>query len=160
MLECPEFCLWTSLHPSMVMLSHVRLFVTVRTVAHQALLCMEFPRQEYWSGRHFLLQGNLLSLETEPTSPVSPALQVDSLSAEPSGTSLTLLICWMVSSISQGLKIILSSPKHLPACLVLHSDEEHTSHNINIHLTTSTYISHGASDGLPPVSQWKLHSST
>ena len=31
-------------------LSHVRLFATPRTVAHQALLSMEFSRQEYWSG--------------------------------------------------------------------------------------------------------------
>ena len=29
------------------MLSHVQLFVTPRTVAHQSLLSMEFPRQEY-----------------------------------------------------------------------------------------------------------------
>ena len=32
-------------------LSHVRLFVTPRTVySQQASLCMEFSRQEYWSG--------------------------------------------------------------------------------------------------------------
>ena len=32
-------------------------FVTLWTVAHQALLSMRFPREEYWSGFHFLLQG-------------------------------------------------------------------------------------------------------
>ena len=37
-------------------LSHVRLFVTPWTVAHQAPLFMGFSRQEYWSGCHFLLQ--------------------------------------------------------------------------------------------------------
>ena len=31
-------------------LSHVRLFVTPWIVTHQALLSMEFSRQEYWSG--------------------------------------------------------------------------------------------------------------
>ena len=31
-------------------LSHVQLFVTPRTVAHQASLSMEFSRQEYWDG--------------------------------------------------------------------------------------------------------------
>ena len=36
--------------------SHVQFFVTQKTVAHQAL-SMEFFRQEYWSGCHFLLQG-------------------------------------------------------------------------------------------------------
>ena len=30
--------------------SHVRLFTTLRTVAHQAPLSMGFSRQEYWSG--------------------------------------------------------------------------------------------------------------
>ena len=30
-------------------------------VAHQTPLSMQFCRQEYWSGLHFLLQGNLLS---------------------------------------------------------------------------------------------------
>ena len=31
-------------------LSHVRLFATPWTAAHQALLCMGFSRQEYWRG--------------------------------------------------------------------------------------------------------------
>ena len=35
------------------MLSHVRLFATPGTVAHQAPLSMGFPRQEYWSGLPF-----------------------------------------------------------------------------------------------------------
>ena len=40
------------------MLSRVRLFVILWTVAHQALLSMGFSRQEYWSvGSHILLQG-------------------------------------------------------------------------------------------------------
>ena len=35
---------------SCLLLSHVRLFATPWTVAHQAPLSMEFSRQEYWSG--------------------------------------------------------------------------------------------------------------
>ena len=38
-------------------LSRVRLFATPWTVAYQAPLSMGFPRQEYWSGCHFLLQS-------------------------------------------------------------------------------------------------------
>ena len=39
-------------------LSRVRFFVTLWTVAYQAPPpSMEFSRQEYWSGLHFLLQG-------------------------------------------------------------------------------------------------------
>ena len=38
-------------------LSRVRLFVTPETVAYKFPPPMEFSRQEYWSGFHFLLQG-------------------------------------------------------------------------------------------------------
>ena len=41
------------------LLSHVQLFVTSWTVARQAPLSMEFPRQEYWSGLPFLSPGDL-----------------------------------------------------------------------------------------------------
>ena len=40
-------------------LSHVQLFVTPWTVAHQAPLSMGFPRQEYWSGLPFAAPGDL-----------------------------------------------------------------------------------------------------
>ena len=43
-------------------LSHVRLFVTPRTVACQALLSMELFRQEYGMGCHFLFPGLSSSL--------------------------------------------------------------------------------------------------
>ena len=42
-------------------LSHVRPFVTPWTVAHQALLSVEFSRQEYWSGLPFPSPGDLLN---------------------------------------------------------------------------------------------------
>ena len=60
-------------------LSHVRLFVTPWTVAHQAPPSMGFSRQEYWRGCHFLLQGNLPDPGIEPR---SPALQADALTSE------------------------------------------------------------------------------
>ena len=43
----------------MKLLSQVLLFVTPWTVAHQAPPCMEFSRQEYWSGLPFPSPGNL-----------------------------------------------------------------------------------------------------
>ena len=64
------------------MLSHfscVRLFVTLRTIGHQAPMSMGFSRQEYWSRLPFSSPGNPVNPGIEPTSPVSPALQVDSL---------------------------------------------------------------------------------
>ena len=38
--------------------SHVRLFVILWTIAHQAPLSMGFSRQEYWSGLPFLFPGD------------------------------------------------------------------------------------------------------
>ena len=69
---------------------HVRLFVTLWTVDRQAPLSMGFSRQEYWSGLPCPPPGDLSDPGVEPKSPVSPALQVDSLPAEPSGKSKTL----------------------------------------------------------------------
>ena len=52
---------------------------------------MGFPRQEYWSGLLFSPPRNLPDLGIEPTSPVSPALQANSLPTEPSGSSEVLI---------------------------------------------------------------------
>jgi len=46
---------------------------------------MGFFRQEYWSGLPFPPPVNPSDPGIEPMSPVSPALQVDSLPTEPSG---------------------------------------------------------------------------
>ena len=67
---------------SMLELNCVQLFVTPWTVAHQAPLSMEFPRQEYWSGLPFPPPGDLSNPGIEP---VSPALQEDFSPAELSG---------------------------------------------------------------------------
>ena len=55
-------------------LSHIRLFVTPRTVARQAPLFMEFSRQEYWSGFPFPPSGDLPDPGIEGASLESPAL--------------------------------------------------------------------------------------
>ena len=66
-------------------LSRVQLFVTLWTVALQAPPFMGFSKQEYWSGLLFPSPGDLPDPGIEPTSSVSPALQVDSLPTELSG---------------------------------------------------------------------------
>ena len=58
-------------------LSRVRLFVTPRTVAHQAPLYMRFSREEYWSGVPFPPLGDLLAYPG--IEPESPAMQAGSL---------------------------------------------------------------------------------
>ena len=50
------------------------------TEAHQVLLSMGFSRQEYWNRLPFPPPGCLPDPGMEPTSPVAPALQADSLS--------------------------------------------------------------------------------
>ena len=70
--------------------SHVLLFATPWTVACQTPLSVGFSRQEYWSGWPCPPRGDLPNPGIELTSPVSPALQVDSLPAEPLGKPLYL----------------------------------------------------------------------
>ena len=59
------------------------------TVARQAPLSTEFPRQEYWSGLPFPSPDNLPDLEIEHG---SPALQANSLLSESPGKSLICIL--------------------------------------------------------------------
>ena len=71
-----RFGLWCSLHPLLEarlwtysqprLLSCVWLFATPWTVAHQALLSVEFSRQKYWSGLSFPSPGDLSNSGSEP----------------------------------------------------------------------------------------------
>ena len=60
-------------------LSRVQLFVPPWTVTRQAPLSMGFSWQDYWCGLVFPPPGGLPDPGIEPGSPVSPALQADSL---------------------------------------------------------------------------------
>ena len=60
-------------------LSRVRLFGAPWTAAHQAPLSMEFFRQEYWSGCHFLLQGIFPTQGSDPHLQCLLHSQADSL---------------------------------------------------------------------------------
>ena len=54
--------------------SHVQLFATPRTVAHQASLSMGFSRQEYWNGLPCPPPGDLPNPGIKPVTLKSPAL--------------------------------------------------------------------------------------
>ena len=86
--KLPYFCCCCSQLSSFSMgdlsLSHVQLFVTPWTVAHQAPLSMRFPRQEYWSGLPCPTRGDLPNPGIEPTSPEAPVLAGRFLTTEPS----------------------------------------------------------------------------
>ena len=64
-------------------LSHVQLFATPWTVAHQAPLSTGFSRQEYWSGLPFPSPGDLPDPGIQPTSLASPALVGGFCTTEP-----------------------------------------------------------------------------
>ena len=63
------------------LLSHVQLFVTPCTVAHEVPLSMEFSRQEYWIRLPFPTPGDLILPTQELNSHLLHLLhcQVDSL---------------------------------------------------------------------------------
>ena len=89
--------------------SHVQLFATLWTAAHEAPLSMEFSRQEYWSGLPFPSPGDLPDpgIKSGP-----PALQADYLPSEPPGkpnktnkmmdTQVSKLLKKQVHKLSQG----------------------------------------------------------
>jgi len=66
-------------------LSRVQLFETLWAIACQALLSMEFSRQEYWNGLPFPPPGDLPDPGIEPTSLASSALAGEFFSTEPLG---------------------------------------------------------------------------
>ena len=74
--------------------SHVQLFATPWTVAHQAPLPMGFSRQEYWSELPFPSPGDLPHPGIEPRAPI---LQADSLPSKPPGKTLTFILYQSVS---------------------------------------------------------------
>ena len=73
-------------------LSCVHLLATPRNVAHQALLSMGFPRQEYWSGLPFLPPRDLPDPGIELAPPASPALAGGFFTTELLGKPLILYI--------------------------------------------------------------------
>ena len=70
-------------------LGRVRLFATPWTVAYQAPPSTGFSRQEYWSGLPFPSPGDLPDSGIEPG---SPALQADTLTSEPPGKLLYIVV--------------------------------------------------------------------
>ena len=65
--------------------SHVPLFVTLWTVAHQAPLSMGFSRQEHWSGLPCPPPRDLLDPEIKPKSLMPPTLAGRFLTSVPPG---------------------------------------------------------------------------
>ena len=98
-------------------LSHVRLFATPWTVAHQVPLSVEFSRQEYWSGLPFPSAGDLPEPGIEP---LSPALQAN-LSKPPGAPAANCNISSVqFSSVTQSCPIICDPMNHSTPGLPVH----------------------------------------
>ena len=85
------------------LLSHVRLLVTLWTVAYQVPPCLGFSRQQYWSGLPLPSPGDLPHPGVKFR---SPALQVDSLPTELPGKPHDM--CSIEHSSESSTKQILS----------------------------------------------------
>ena len=64
------------------MLSRVQVFVTPRTVAHEAPLSMGFSRQEHWSRLPYPPPGDFPDTRVELTALTPPALAGEFFTAE------------------------------------------------------------------------------
>ena len=90
-------------------LSHVRLFATPWTVAHQAPLSTGFSRQEYCSELPFPSPGDLPYPGTEPR---SPTLQADSLASKPLRQPASSVPCplsfsqWFLSTLASAFPVL------------------------------------------------------
>ena len=73
------------------LLSHVLLFSTPWTVAHQAPVSIGFPRQGYWSRLPFPSPGDLPNPGIEPVSLCLLHWQVDSLALAPAEKPSSLI---------------------------------------------------------------------
>ena len=80
--------------------SRVRLFATLWIIACQAPLSMGFSRCEYWSVLPCPPPGNLPDPGMESKSPLSPALQVDSLPISHWRSPLAMTIWWYCALVS------------------------------------------------------------
>ena len=90
-------------------LSHVQPFGTPWTIES-----MEFSRPDYWSGQPFPSPGDLPNPVTEPR---SPALQADSLLAEPQGKPKNIGVGSL--SLLQGIFPTQESNPGLPHCRLI-----------------------------------------
>ena len=81
------------MHRCCAVLSHLVMSdsLNIMDCSPTRLLCpWDFPGKNTGVGFHLLLQGDLPDPGIEPTSPVSPALQANSLPDEPSGKPMEI----------------------------------------------------------------------
>jgi len=82
------------------MVSCVRFFATLWTIARQDPLSMEFARQGYWSGLPFPSPGDLPDPGIEP---MSPSLASGFFTTEPSGKPIMVVHLSLIRVLASGI---------------------------------------------------------
>ena len=108
--------------------SHIRFFATLWTTALQAPLFMGFSRQGYWSELPCHPPGDLPNPGIKPMSPVSPALQADSLPAEPPGKPTCLSLFRKIYQQGHCKPLVWL---YLPTCYGLHVNSKSDTQILN-----------------------------
>ena len=105
----------------LLLLSRVWLFVTPRTVAHQAPLSMGFLRQENWSGLPFPSPGDLLKPGIKPVFPALVGILFSTeLAGKPKRSMRKYNAFHRTAKVGKS-KSIFSKVKHLKSCSVVGS---------------------------------------
>ena len=127
-------------------------------VAHQATLSMGFFRQEYWNWLPFPPPKDLPDPGIEPSSPMSPAFQADSLLTEPLRKSLKFKII-QFSSVAQSCPT-LCDPMNCstPGLPVYHQLPEFTQTHIH-RVSDAIQPSHPLLSPSPPAPNPSQHQS-
>ena len=113
-----------------------RLSVTPWTTARQASLSLGFSRQAYWSGLPCPLPGDLPDPGIEPMSPMSPALQADSLPTEPSGKPTDICGQYHFQATKRLCQIQEpGEPYNLKGCVVSHKPKNTNSGRLLWHIS-------------------------
>ena len=103
---------------------------SAKTETRQAPLSMEFSRQEYWSGLPFPSAADLPHPGIQPISPVSSALQADSLPTEPSEKPSCYIGCHaniqsvQFSSVAQSCPTLCDPKNHSTPGLPVHPNSQ------------------------------------
>ena len=100
---------------AMCVISPVWFFVAPWTVAHQALLSMEFSRQEHWSWLPFPTLGIFLTQESNPHAECFLHWQVDSVPPVPPGKPAPHFKLWAIITTSPGFPLVAQTVKNMPA---------------------------------------------
>ena len=88
-----KHCIHHAMTPCTCVLSHVQLFATPWTVAHQAPLSTGFSQQEYWSGLPLPPLGDLTRPRDQTCASCVSRTAGGFFATEPTGTHTTQKLC-------------------------------------------------------------------